>query len=963
MIKSSRVTVITIVAFCASLMVGGVLTAFHKDLQQEGREKQAREINARFAYTIQDRLNRSLSATYALAALIRQGNGRIDHFEQLGSEMLPLYGGISSLQLAPGGIIRKIYPLSGNEKAIGLDLLSDRQRSQEAMLAISSGKLSLAGPFDLIQGGKGVVGRIPVFLTAADSKKRFWGLVSVAIRIPDFLAGVRLQQAVDAGYRYELSRLDPNTGRREVFASSSAEPLQAPVRADIEVPNGVWTLSMEPRGGWYSLSELVGESFLVLVLSTFLAAMLRTLARQPQVLKEKVEERTRQLSETNDRLAAEMEERAKAEEILRSSESRQRTLLDNIPLGITLVDREHRIVMVNQTTAEWFGHPTQYFVGEFCYEQFERKDAACENCPGVVSLRTGAVTHYETKAVREDGSSFPVHLRTAPLFDAAGVATGFIEVIEDTTGLKRAEDALRLSERKLKESQRVAHIGHYEFDIEVGRWSSSEELDEIFGIDGSYPRDVAGWLALIAPEQREEMSACLQREALAAGTGFSREYRIFRVSDQDERWVHCLGQLELEPNGSPSKMFGTVQDITARKRAEEEHKKLELQMQHAQKLESLGVLAGGIAHDFNNILLVILGHADLALMRLSPASPVRDNLHQIELAAQRAADLARQMLAYSGKGRFVVEALDLGEIITEMTHMLEVSISKKVLLRLNLAQGLPAVRVDVTQVRQVLMNLVINASEAIGEGSGVVAITTGAMQCDRGYLAETWLDEQLPEGTYVFMEVADTGCGMDRETMSRLFDPFFTTKFTGRGLGMAAVLGIVRGHKGAIKVYSEPGKGTLFKVFFPVGQGHAEALREKAASQEVWQGSGTILLVDDEETVRALGAEMLQSLGFSVLTAKNGRETLAMFRGNMAIEAVILDLTMPEMDGEETFRELRQMNSEVRVVMSSGYNEQEVCQRFLGKGVAGFIQKPYRLVELEAVLRGTLELPRNDVIN
>jgi len=958
MIKSSRVTVITIGAFCASLMLGGVLVAFHKDLQQEGRERQAREINARFAYTIQDRLNRSLSATYALAALIRQGNGRIDHFEQLGSEMLPLYGGISSLQLAPGGIIRKIYPLAGNEKAIGLNLLDDRQRRQEALLAISSGKLSLAGPFDLVQGGKGVVGRIPVFL-AADSQKRFWGLVSVAIRIPDFLAEVRLQQAINAGYRYELSRIDPNTGRREVFASSSAEPLLAPVRADIEVPNGVWTLSMEPRDGWYSRSELVGECALLLVLSTFLAAMLRTLARQPQVLKEKVEERTRQLSETNDRLAAEMEERAKAEEILRCSESRQRTLLDNIPMGITLIDREHRIVMVNQTTAEWFGHPAESFVGEFCYEQFERKDEVCANCPGVISLRTGAVSHYETKAVREDGSSFPVHLRTAPLFDAAGGATGFIEVIEDTTGLKRAEDALRLSERKLKESQRVAHIGHYEFDIEVGRWSNSDELDEIFGIDGSYPRDVAGWLAIIAPEQREEMSACLQREVLAAGTGFSKEYRIFRVSDQDERWVHCLGQLELEPNGSPSKMFGTVQDITARKRAEEEHKKLELQMQHAQKLESLGVLAGGIAHDFNNILLVILGHADLALMRLSPASPARDNLHQIELAAQRAADLARQMLAYSGKGRFVVEALDLGEIITEMTHMLEVSISKKVLLRLNLAQGLPAVRVDVTQVRQVLMNLVINASEAIGEGSGVVAITTGAMQCDRAYLAETWLDEQLPEGTYVFMEVADTGCGMDRETMSRLFDPFFTTKFTGRGLGMAAVLGIVRGHKGAIKVYSEPGKGTLFKVLFPVGQGHAEALPEKAASQEAWQGSGTILLVDDEETVRALGAEMLQSLGFSVLTAKNGCEALEMFRVNMAIKAVILDLTMPEMDGEETFRELRQMNSEVRVVMSSGYNEQEVSQRFFGKGVAGFIQKPYRLVELEAVLRGTLELPGN----
>ncbi|HEY4745372.1 MAG TPA: response regulator, partial [Desulfuromonadaceae bacterium] len=251
---------------------------------------------------------------------------------------------------------------------------------------------------------------------------------------------------------------------------------------------------------------------------------------------------------------------------------------------------------------------------------------------------------------------------------------------------------------------------------------------------------------------------------------------------------------------------------------------------------------------------------------------------------------------------------------------------------------------------------VINASEAIGDKSGVIAITTGAMRCGHDYLSDIRFDEQLAEGLYVFVEVADTGCGMDRDTLARLFDPFFTTKFTGRGLGMAAVLGIVRGHRGAIKVYSEPGKGTTFKVLLPAASGHAERVLQAAAPESSWRGSGTVLLVDDEETIRALGGEMLQMLGFGVLTADNGREALNVYQTHGGeIAAVILDLTMPRMDGEETFRELRRIQPDVRVIMSSGYNEQEVSQRFIGKGLAGFVQKPYNLATLGAVLRQALQ--------
>lgn len=395
-----------------------------------------------------------------------------------------------------------------------------------------------------------------------------------------------------------------------------------------------------------------------------------------------------------------------------------------------------------------------------------------------------------------------------------------------------------------------------------------------------------------------------------------------------------------------------VRDITERKRAEEERESLEKQLLHAQKLESLGVLAGGIAHDFNNILTAIVGNTDLALMRLNPESPVRDNLARIERAANRASDLAKQMLAYSGKGKFVIEPIDLNRLVEEMTHMLQVSISKKAVLRFNFADSLPTVDADATQLRQIIMNLVINASEAIADKSGVIAISTGCMQCDRKYLSNAWLNESIPEGLYVWLEVADTGCGMDRETVSKIFDPFFTTKFTGRGLGMAAVLGIVRGHKGAIRVYSEPGRGTTFKVLLPAGDKPKDLFNDDQHKQTTWKGCGTVLLADDEETVIGIGAEMLKELGFDVLTAMDGREALEVFAQHQdKICCIILDLTMPHLDGEQTFRELRQLKPDVKVIMSSGYNEQEINQRFAGKGLAGFIQKPYRLSMLKETIR------------
>jgi len=405
------------------------------------------------------------------------------------------------------------------------------------------------------------------------------------------------------------------------------------------------------------------------------------------------------------------------------------------------------------------------------------------------------------------------------------------------------------------------------------------------------------------------------------------------------------------------RLVGVLQNITERRRAEEERRSLEAQVQQAQKLESLGVLAGGIAHDFNNLLMAILGNADMALGQLSEVSPVRPFLEEIETASRRAADLCKQMLAYSGRGRFDVKPINVDEIVEEMAYLLKTSIGKKVALNLHLEGSLPSVKADAAQMQQVVMNLITNASEAVGKESGAITITTGVMDCDHAYLGKSYLHEDQPEGMYVYVEVADKGCGMHDETLAKIFDPFYTTKFTGRGLGLAAVLGIIRSDNGAIMVDSEPGQGTTFRVLLPpIAEPAEPSIDQRATQAEQWRGSGTILLVDDEKPVRAIARRMLEKAGFDVLTAEDGQQAVEIYRENVdKVACVLLDFAMPHMDGEETFQKLRSVRDDVRVILSSGYSEEEVAGRFAKKRIDGFIQKPYRFATLNAKLRDVLE--------
>jgi CheY-like chemotaxis protein len=354
--------------------------------------------------------------------------------------------------------------------------------------------------------------------------------------------------------------------------------------------------------------------------------------------------------------------------------------------------------------------------------------------------------------------------------------------------------------------------------------------------------------------------------------------------------------------------------------------------------------------------MVILGNLELIRGDLPPDNAGRNYLDDVEKAARRAASIAAQMLAYAGKGQFFVQPMDLCELVTDMMETIEASISKKAHLRCDLDADVPPVAIDVTQIQQVVMNLVTNASDALEERGGAITIRVRALDCETGYLAKTWLKTGLPAGRYVALEVADTGCGMNELALSRVFDPFFTTKFFGRGLGLPAVLGIVRGHRGAVDVESEPGKGTVFRVLLPAVQGPVVALAALEAPVGLWRGRGTVLLVDDEDTVRVLGCRMLEKLGFRALTAANGREAVRIFeRQGREITCVLLDLTMPHMDGQETLLELRRLRKDVCVVLSSGYNEEDMVRRFRDAPPAGYIHKPYTLLELSARLRTVLE--------
>lgn len=521
----------------------------------------------------------------------------------------------------------------------------------------------------------------------------------------------------------------------------------------------------------------------------------------------------------------------------------------------------------------------------------------------------------------------------------------------DLTDEMAAEAELALSERRYRTLLEVSPLAVFETDALGVPTYVNQAWCDMAGIEKEKAFS-HGWADSIHPEDREKLyadwMACVEAKEPYLG-----EYRFLTPSGH-VTWVYGHAAPMLNEDGGLIGYLGTNLDITQRRVDEEERRKLDAEVQQAQKLESLAVLAGGVAHDFNNLLTGVLGNADLALLDLPDGSPVREHVERVISAAHRAAELAQQMLAYSGRGKAVVEVVDLSVLVSQVAQILEVSIAKRARLELDLPEGLPPVSVDPTQLRQVIMNLVTNASEAMNECGGVLRISTGVVQCDPSQWDPAFNTEPLPCRSCTFVEVSDSGHGMDPETRERIFEPFFSTKFTGRGLGLASALGIVRGHGGAITVETAEGEGTRLRVVLPAVEGVVDTAGLQPPAVQSSDGQRTILIVDDEAVVSDIARKMLERGGYRVVTTEDGSEALAVFaERHEEIDAVLLDLTMPGISGDEVFGEIKKIR-DVPVVLSSGFYMGELEQRFRDKSFSGFVQKPYKFQVLIGIMREAL---------
>jgi PAS domain S-box-containing protein len=623
----------------------------------------------------------------------------------------------------------------------------------------------------------------------------------------------------------------------------------------------------------------------------------------------------------------------RSHEALQAANAEMRGIVEAVPDVLFQLD-SNGIFVSHRAGSGNTGALTGNFIGRHITDAFPA-DVALTLLEAVDEVRThGEVRVFEYR-VPAHGGQDDFEARIAP----AG-PSGMLLMVRDIGERKRAEEAQRQAEQLLRTVTSTAPILLFAADSEGNTTLVEGQGLSLLGLDPEANLGLPVWSVL---GDEDEGRASFGRAVCGESFGSSQEIagRIFEIHYAPKHDV----------SGEIEGIIGVALDVT-------EHRKVESAMFQAQKLESLGVLAGGVAHDFNNLLVGILANAGLALSDLDTESPVRETVQQIELAGHRAADLARQILAYSGKGRLLVQPLDLNTLVEETAGLLRVSIRKGARLSFSMAPGMPAIEADATQLRQVVMNLVVNASDAIGEADGEIKVRTDLVTLDSEVLRQKFPGATLNPGQYLSLTVADTGSGMDPATRERIFEPFFTTKFTGRGLGLAAVLGIVRGHHGALRVASEQGIGTTFEVIFPASEGAAaeQQARRKASPVAEWTGHGKILIVDDEDTVRSVTARALVKFGFEVLQAADGQAGVDMYRAHSSeLACVLLDMTMPRLNGAEAFHQMRAIRPDARVILMTGYAEEEVSSRFAGQGLSGFVQKPYDLSVLRETIRNVVE--------
>lgn len=651
-------------------------------------------------------------------------------------------------------------------------------------------------------------------------------------------------------------------------------------------------------------------------------------------------------------IAEDITARREAEESLRISEERLKQIVTHVKDVFWLGDvRTRKVLYVSRAFEEIWGVAVADVLE--CFDLWMEKIHE-EDRPRVAAaidvFFQGAPYRETYRVVRDDGSIRWITDAGQVINDNEGKPYHLAGVARDITEQWETEQALRESEERL--SQVVNQIGEVFWlsDTQGNILYVSPAYEGVWGrpSEGVY-RNSTEWLMSVHPDDRARVAAEYARGL--AGEGFNTEFRLEQPGGS-MRWISCRSSAIYDENGRMIRMAGVAEDITLRKNEEIARLKIEEGMRRAQRLESLGVLAGGLAHDFNNLLGAIQINVEHGLKNLSDEEKVRHVLTQVQGAATRAATLTNQMLVYAQQQEVRHTQFSLGEAAIELGGLLRATISRKTDLQMEMEEKDLCIDADPAQIQQVIMNLIINASEAVGDRGGRIVV-----RCDR----RVWSGEELRDfqvgadlasGEYVSLEVADSGCGMDAQTLEHIFDPFFTTKFQGRGLGLAGVVGTVTAHAGAIHVTSAPGEGTTFTVLLPpCAETHEETAAAQAPAEGLWRGSGTILVVDDEEMIRDSTILLLEELGYETLSASDGLSGVQVFAENRgAITGVLLDLTLPGLAGTEVFERIRAIDPAMPVVLTTGYTAGDVADVLQHEHVA-FLHKPFGLKELVEVMR------------
>jgi two-component system cell cycle sensor histidine kinase/response regulator CckA len=639
----------------------------------------------------------------------------------------------------------------------------------------------------------------------------------------------------------------------------------------------------------------------------------------------------------------------KREEELRESEERFRTAFMNAAVGITLVTPDGICREVNPAMARILGYEPQELVGKRVAD-FTHPDDLEKRAKFVDDLLSGRIPwgEQERRLIHKDGSTVWVRIWVSVQRDSAGNPLHFISLVQDITAQRRAENALRESEERYRNLVEMLPEGLWVHrngiilyvNPAMVRLLGASREEELLG------RSIYDF---VHPESRDSVR---ERTEEVQEKGVTVPLKEQKYISLDGSVVDVETLATAVPFHGERAVLAVYRDIRERKRQEQERKRLEERFLVAQKMEAVGILAGGVAHNFNNLLMAIQGNASLMLMDLPEDHPHREKLLAIQEAVKSGAELTRQLLGFARGGKYEVRPININTVVEEMAHLFGRT-RKEITIHKTLASDLWTVEADRGQMEQVLMNLFVNAADAMPRG-GELFLETQNVELDEDYVRPF----SAKPGKYVRISVTDTGVGMDEETQRRIFEPFFTTKSLGRGtgLGLATVYGIIKAHEGIITVYSKPGEGSSFHIYLPASP--KEPAREFKFDEGIARGSGTILVIDDEPMILKVADHLLRALGYRVITASGGKEGLRIYRERgLEIDLVILDMIMPDMEGGEVFESLKRMNSQIKVLLSSGYSINGRAREILKRGCVGFLQKPFTLAELSQKVKDALARP------